>query len=330
MNETDYGTLLDITSRVEQIRGFARPDDFVTSVSDDTADQADLCPLIYCVDFKTQCAIYTVHDRGTIDAVLSGPFLYTSQLKNAKQILSLPLQHIDRTISTDGLRPTFIFTTGRAGSTLLTAMFNAIGKRAASEPDVFTQIAMLPPTALADSSDLDKRILAAAISNLSNYIGPDPVIKLRDQCNATPELIVRTVWNANVIFLLRDRRPWALSRHRAFGEPPRRIANVLVQAMTAIDRLQRIGVTPQVIWYDDLVAHPWATLVKIMAASALEPRELTERLTKALESDSQAGTALARDKVAGRRGDDDFLDRFEEEWNAAQPRALMDKLGLYV
>jgi hypothetical protein len=329
MNKTSCGTLLDIAGRIAQSRGFARPDDFTTVRAGSSGEQA-ICPLMYCVDFKTQHVIYTVHDPENIGVTLAEPFLFLAQLRHAKKVLSLPIQDIDRTISTASLRPTFIFTTGRAGSTLLAAMFKAIGKSVASEPDALTQMAMLPPSALEESPNLDMQIMAACVSNLSDYIGPEPIIKLRSQCNAAPERIVGSVENSRAIFLLRDRKSWALSRHRAFGEPPRRIAVILAEAVRAIDRLRCIGAAPQIIWYDDLIAHPWPTLAKIIMGSPLEPRELDERLAATLASDSQAGTVLAQGNVAANRGDDDFLDRFEAEWETAQPREVMDRIGLRI
>jgi hypothetical protein len=327
MNEISCGSLLDIVNRIKQTRGFARPDDF-TTVSDCSSASQPMCPLMYCVDFEAQKVIYTVHDPENINITLAEPFLFLAQLRHAKKILALPIQHIGRTISTASMRPTFIFSPGRAGSTLLSAMFKAIGKPTASEPDALTQMAMLPPSALARSSNLDMQIVAACVSNLSDYLGAEPIIKLRSQCNASPERIIGSVENARAIFLLRDRKPWAQSRHRAFREPPRRIARILAETMMAIDRLQQIGAAPQVIWYEDLVAHPWATLAKIMMGSQLMPSELDERLTAALAADSQAGTQLAQANVAKNAGDDGFLDQFEAEWEAAQPREVMDRLGL--
>jgi hypothetical protein len=327
MNEINRGSLLDIISRIKQTRGFARPDDFTTVSNGSSAEQAK-CPLMYCIDFKTQQVIYTVHDPENIGVALAEPFLFVAQLRHAQKILSLPIEHIGSTISSASLRPTFIFSPGRAGSTLLSAMFKAIGKPTASEPDPFTQMAMLSPADPVRSSNLDMQIVAACVSNLSDYLGPEPIIKLRSQCNAAPERIIGSVENARAIFLLRDRKPWAQSRHRAFREPPRRIARVLAETMTAIDRLQQIGAAPQLIWYNDIVAHPWATLAKIMMGSQLKPSELDERLTAALAADSQAGTQLAQANVAKNPGDDDFLDQFEAEWEAAQPREVMDRLGL--
>ena len=209
-------------------------------------------------------------------------------------------------------------------------MFEAIGKQAASEPDALTQMAMLAPSQSARSSNLDMQIIAACVSNLADYLGPEPIIKLRSQCNAAPERIVGSVENARSIFLLRDRERWALSRHRAFREPPKRIAGVLAEAMTAIDRLQRIGAAPQIIWYDDLIAYPWATLAKILTGSPLKPSELDKRLSAALAADSQVGTVLAQARVAGNSGDNDFLDRFEAEWETAQPREVMERLGVRI
>ena len=124
-------------------------------------------------------------------------------------------------------------------------MFKAIGKPTASEPDPFTQMAMLPPTDAREIIEFDMQIVAACVSNLSGYLGPEPIIKLRSQCNAAPERIIGSVENARAIFLLRDRKPWAQSRHRAFREPPRRIARILAETMVAIDRLQSVGAAPQ-------------------------------------------------------------------------------------
>jgi hypothetical protein len=329
MNGMNCGSLLDIVGRIKQTRGFARPDDFTTA-PDASSTLPPMCPLMYCVDLKMQQVIYTVHNPENIGVTLAEPFLFVAQLRHAQKLLLLPIEHLGTTISTASLRPTFIFSPGRAGSTLLSAMFKAIGKQTASEPDAFTQMAMLPPAALARSSNLDMQIVAACVSNLSDYLGPEPIIKLRSQCNAAPERIIGSVENARAIFLLRDRKPWAQSRHRAFREQPRRIARVLAETMTAIDRLQRIGAAPQVIWYDDLVAHPWATLAKVMMGSQLKPSELDERLTAALAADSQAGTQLAQTNVAKNPGDDGFLDQFEAEWETEQPRDVMARLGLAI
>jgi hypothetical protein len=329
MNEINCGSLFEIVGRIKQTRGFARSDDF-TIVPDGNSSGQPIRPLMYCVDFKAQQVIYTVHDPEDIRVTLAEPFLFLAQLRHAKQILSLPIQHIGRTISNAILRPTFIFSTGRAGSTHLIAMLKAIGRPTASEPDAFTQMAMLPPSALERSPNIDMQIMAACVSNLSDYLGPKPIIKLRSQCNAAPERIIKSVENARAIFLLRDRKTWALSRHRAFREPPKRIANILVEAVMAIDRLQHIGASAQVIWYDDLVAHPWATLAKILMGSPLKPSELDARLTATLAADSQAGTALAQGNVARNQGNEDFMDQFEVEWAAAQPREVIDRLGLRI
>ena len=327
MNEIDLGSLFDIVDRIKHTRGFVRPDDF-TTVADGGSAQPSICPLMYCADFKARQVIYTLHDPENISVALAEPFLFLAQLRHAQKILALPIEHIGSTIATASLRPTFIFSPGRAGSTLLSAMFKAIGKPTASEPDALTQMAMLPPAAWVRSSNLDMQIVAACVSNLSDYLGPEPIIKLRSQCNAAPERIVGSVENPRAIFLLRDRKAWAQSRHRAFREPPKRIARVLAETMVAIDRLQQIGAAPQIIWYEDIVAHPWATLAKIMMGSQLKPSELDERLTAALAADSQAGTVLAQANVAKNRGDDDFLDQFEAEWEAERPREVMDRLGL--
>ena len=84
------------------------------------------------------------------------------------------------------------------------------------------------------------------------------------------------------------------------------------------------------IWYEDIIAHPWATLAKILLGSPLKPSELDKRLSAALAADSQVGTVLAQARVAGNSGDNDFLDRFEAEWETAQPREVMERLGVRI
>ena len=93
MKEINYGSLLDIVSRIKRTRGFARPDDF-TTVSNGSSAEQSMCPLMYCVDFKTQQVIYTMHDPEDIDVTIAEPFLFVAQLQHAQKILSLPIEHI--------------------------------------------------------------------------------------------------------------------------------------------------------------------------------------------------------------------------------------------
>jgi hypothetical protein len=87
-------------------------------------------------------------------------------------------------------------------------------------------------------------------------------------------------------------------------------------------------VNPEIIWYEDLITHAPEVLIKLLLNSPLEPPALRERLTAAMGADSQDGTRLAQAAIASRKVESDFLDKFEQEWQAVRPKALIERLRL--
>jgi hypothetical protein len=250
-------------------------------------------------------------------------------LKRARRILTVPFERLDEMASMEALHPTFVFSLGRTGSTLLARVLDAIGRTSASEPDLFGQLAVLGPFAQKQLGEAaERQLYIAAVASIARYCGRDVFIKLRSQCNKIPERLMAALPYGRAVFMLRGRRAWGLSRHQAFGEPPRRVANILREAVVALDQLVKFGVTPTVVWYEDLLARPHEVLLKLLAHSALAPEAIHESLSAALSVDSQQGTNVARSKVEARPVDPSFADEFDREWREITPTALIERHGL--
>ncbi len=174
----------------------------------------------------------------------------------------------------------------------------------------------------------ERQLFIAAVASLARYRGRDVFIKLRSQCNAAPERLMAGLPYAKAAFMLRGRHAWAISRHKAFGETPRKVANTLREAIAALDRLVKMGVAPTVVWYEDLLARPQEVLLKLLAHSALAPQAIGNGIASVLSVDSQEGSAVARAKVEAKPVDPAFADEFEREWREIKPIALIKQYGL--
>ena len=323
-------TVHRIVNRVDRVWPLVAPANFALAYEGVVQPDTVLGqPLIYCADLAAERALYTVQSRESLEATFAEPTLYAAQLKQARRILSVPFERLEEMAPMHGLHPTFIFSLGRTGSTLLSRMLDAIGRSSVSEPDLFTQIAVLGPGGQRRlGSVAERQLLLAGVASLARYRGRDVFIKLRNQCNAAPERLMAAVPYAKAAFMLRDRHAWGLSRHRAFGETPRKVANTLREAVVALDRLLKIGVTPTVVWYEDLLARPHEVLLKLVAHSALAPKAIGERVAGVLSVDSQEGSAVARDKLEAKQVDAGFADEFDREWRAIVPTPLIKQHDL--
>ncbi len=286
----------------------------------------DGCPLVYAADFSRRRILYTVVDPADLLAVFNAPFLYNAQLAHARAVIAVPFGRVNEMEPITGLHPIFIFSSGRAGSTLLARLVNSLGRLSASEPDIFTQFAFLPPDQRAAFPEA--RIYRAAVASLARYCGRDAIIKLRSQGCLIADSLISSLPGARAEVLLRERTSWAHSRHTNFREPPHQIAKVLRESITAIDDLTRAGAPPQILWYEDLVAHPADTLLQLLANSRLPPTEIAANIATTMARDSQAWSDLAKAANRARAADPDFQGSFDREWSAIRPDALIERYGL--
>ncbi len=157
-------------------------------------------------------------------------------------------------------------------------------------------------------------VVRAGVGSLEAALGPGVFLKLRSHCNAAPEFLVGSVAGARAVVLLRRAQEWALSRHRAFGEPADMVAQILRDALVGVDRLRRAGMAPAIVWFEELVGAPEAVVSRLLGRAV--GREV---LAGVMGEDSQAGTGIERAVVRERAVEAGFLAAFAAEWAERRP-----------
>jgi hypothetical protein len=158
---------------------------------------------------------------------------------------------------------------------------------------------------------------ATCVESLARVLGPGAFLKLRSQCNARPLALVEATPGCRVIFVLRKAMGWAMSRKRAFGEPPNHIAMLLREALEAHDRMVRAQTNIDVLWFETLVGDPLAALRLCAPDAQPDPA----RIAAAMARDAQDGTMLARNMLAPAETDHIYFAQFEAQWHGAQAGA---------
>ena len=319
---------LSITGRRPSESGYATTADLDLTYDFSEPGEGE-CGLIHAADMARERALFTLHSPSGLRAALASPFLYASALDHAVAVSSVPFERLPALEHRAG-KPIFLFSIGRSGSTLLVQLLRAAGCQAASEPDWFTQICRL--------SDMEQRFIGpamqqalvrAGVASMVSCLGARPFIKLRSQCNARPEFLLGAMRDARAILMLRGRRDWALSRWRAFREPPCQIADMLREGVTAYDRLSDIGRPPAIVWYEDVLKDPMSALRSIHPSLTLDAAARA-RIAAVMAEDSQAGTGLARDAVGPADDDPAFRAAFEPEWRALRGRAARSEVARHL
>lgn len=301
------------------------PADFETGLAGtaDHIDQLD-AKLPYCFDAAAERVLYA--DTPDMARALAAAFLYQGQYTGAQRLLSVPLERFLDLEPAGPITPTFVLSISRCGSTLLSALLRHAGHPSASEPDLYTQVAAMSADQRARTGHAGRLALVrGCTAALARQLGAGVVIKLRDHCNDIAELLAEAVPEARIAFMLRDRLGWANSRHRAFADPPQALADLLARGVRTYDALVRGGHRPVLVWYEDLVADPLATLGRLgVSTTTLDAAGLAGLLSR----DAQDGTSISQRNTGGRRLSDEARQAFEAAWNAAAPRDMLRRHGL--
>jgi len=308
-----------ITARRDAPDHNVSPDDFQLSLVTSMARvRLPEMAVPYCVDMRRERVLFTDHDAAGFARVRGAAFMFGEQLATAVGVHSVPFERLPELAAGLDPPPLLVFSPGRTGSTLLVRVLSAAGLCCASEPDILTQIArfaeedfrLLPPPTR-------QWVARAAIAGLQRALGARLCIKLRSQSNERPLLLVRAAPGCRVVFMARGMRGWAMSRHRSFGETPEMVAAVLRQALDAFDKLLTMG-SVAVLWFETLASDP-ERAVRICAPDAVfDPGAVHG----ALAEDSQAGTMVSREAVAGSAMQSDFFAVFRQAWPSFRRGAL--------
>jgi hypothetical protein len=275
--------------------------------------------LAYCADLERERLLFTCHAPDALATMFQAPFLFVEQLRMAGGVVSVPLERLPELgIAPGRAAPVFVFSIGRAGTTLLAAVLAAAGLRSASEPDLLTQAVMLTDAQRAQlPPDADCAMVTACVETLGQVLGAGAFLKLRSQCNLRPLTLIEASPRSRAVFVLRGVYGWAVSRHRAFREPPNHVAMLLRQAMDALDKLLHAKVPLAVIWFEDLVRDP----LGVLAAIAPQARPDPGRVAAVMARDSQEGTILGRSVIQVNEVTRDYLRAFDIAWEGARATA---------
>jgi hypothetical protein len=263
--------------------------------------------------------------------------MYAAQYDHAQRLLVVPYDTFHRIAADINLLDplVMIYSTGRAGSTLMSKAFTELGAvTSLSEPDVYTQAVLLRSGGVPDHDIRD--VLGSATRILFN-----PVFTRRSTLNVVQfrsfgielgDLLFDVFPRARRLFLYRDLAPFIRSWIRAFPfdelPPESRRASLTARApitpllaeelrhrseMTGVEmrclswlsvvhayiRLVRAGISMLPVRYEDLTADPAREFERIFRCLEL-PVDRVQSVLPAFDRDSQAGSVLSREE-AGRR-----------------------------
>jgi hypothetical protein len=281
---------------------------------------------LYCLDDENRQALFVQTPPG-VDLFRS-PFYYLAQYQHAQRVIAVPYDTLHRLA--DGLPAgagnlVLIYSVGRCGSTLISQSFKAVdGVLSYSEPDVYTQIAMLRHR---DRSRDDEYLrLIGTCTRILRRDASTVALKFRASGIHLGDLFHRLYPDARNIFLHRHAERWLESMNAGFtpnlpgpeAEPTftrfvmaqapllkpfvrrHRRQPTLTEAyalnwLSVVDKyltLRRDGVPFLTVRYEDIKAQPRATLLDLLAYCGLRIEDF-DRAYDTFSADSQEGTVLS-------------------------------------
>ncbi|KAA3622566.1 MAG: hypothetical protein DWQ08_12650, partial [Proteobacteria bacterium] len=260
---------------------------------------------LLCVDYRSRRKL------------LESTFLYRELRENATRALTIPYARLDRICDRywqgKSARATlvFLFSIGRCGSTLLCKLLSASGVDVLSEPDVYTAPAALAGR-IGQDTEWDKlpSVLKISTFGLLSVCDSDRrAIKFRSQVNEIAPILMKNHPEARGYMLLREPTEWARSICRAFSWPPETAARHFTDALVTVHRCKAAGRPLSVIWYGGMLSHPRMILKAILGDFGDAIPAMTG-IEDVLRRDSQANTVLARESLANRRVEEDYVTEF--------------------
>jgi hypothetical protein len=334
----------------------ASPDDFAyrsAGRANPSVVVTDPTVSLYCLEPEARQALFVQVPEG-VD-LTAAPFMYLDQYEHAQRLFAVPYDTLHQLAAGIDLpaQLVFIYSTGRAGSTLLSKALGEIETvTSLSEPDVYTQAVALRQ---AEGQDDELRDLLASATRILfkpalTQGSAFNAVKFRSPGIEIADLLSAAFPGARNIFLYRDLAAYVRSATRAFGfdeiPPDARpaVASGLatqmpllaeelryrpdlsgtelvsffwLSAVHAYARLRSDGMSILPVRYADMVADPPRTLDTILTYLAV-PAGTVPAALRAFERDSQAGSFLSREEASRRPGT-----ITDEQWESV--RNLLDR-----
>lgn len=280
---------------------------------------------LYCLDDEHRRALFVRTPPGT--ELAGAPFFYLAQYRAAQELVAVPygtLHALADTLPDPAL--VMLYSVGRCGSTLLSRGFTAVpGVRSLSEPDVFSDVAMLRHW---DPSREDEygRLVRSCVRILGRS-APTLAVKPRGGALGIADLVRARFPDSHALFLYRDAERWMESMHAGFtpslpaadamptflryllsqapllgpfaadhGRQPFLAETYALTWLSMMDRyvgLRDAGVPFLPLRYEELIAAPRETLAAVLEWCGL-PTAAVDEVVATFATDSQEGTRLSR------------------------------------
>jgi hypothetical protein len=299
--------------------------DFITEINNTIEpDKFNRKAIPAIIDWKND--IIFLSDTANDEEIEKIPFFYQWQRGNIKELYSIPFsQYRKINIEKKSVKPFFVFSIGRCGSTLLVNLCKSLGKKTISEPDYLADI----KNRICENQTKENisRILQWNTNLFSDLFGKTPLIKLRGSSINDIEIFVDTFPDSQYIFMLREPIAWAKSNMKAFNDSPKELAEYLKQGVESYDKFIQLGIKPNLIWYEDLVNDPSETLQSIFNDSSLINSK-KEMILEVMSKDSQEGSSISQGQLAKIELKSEFLDSFKQHWINICPIEIIEKYKL--
>ena len=282
---------------------------------------------LYCLDEENRQALFVETSPG-VD-LMQAPFFYLAQYQHAQRLIAVPYDTLHR-LADDcpgaAGNLVLIYSVGRCGSTLISQALNAVdGVLSYSEPDVYTQIAMLRH--LDASRDEEYVRLIRSCTRMLRRDAPTVAIKFRASGIHLADLLHQVFPDARSLFLCRNAERWLESMNAGFtpnmpGPEAEALfmqfvlaqAPLLMPFITRHDRSATLAEAYMLTWlsvvdkyltlrgdgvpflpvrYEDIKARPKSSLLELLTYCGL-PVEGFDDAYDAFSSDSQEGTVLSQ------------------------------------
>lgn len=275
------------------------------------------CVSPYAFDYETKEFLLTKNDVSIIEK----PFFYQAQFENASGVITLPLALADSQYGpyNKSLRPTFIFSIGRCGSTLMTKLTECIGKGAVSEPDILSVFTFKKRQLAPNQAD---QVLFYTLRSLECFFGMPAnqlVVKLRSASNSSAPQIYRNFPNSKYIFMLRDLRSWSKSFITTFNWSTESLYNTLLNMINALEFFKKNNISIHLISYEDLITRP-EHVISILLNEDETPAKINKTLLADIMSrHSQSGTGLEDKPVGDSAAIEARVNQFLDFWHQKKP-----------
>jgi hypothetical protein len=234
------------------------------------------------------------------------------------QLISVPSEAIEAPLSS----PLLIFSIGRCGSTLLSALLNAAGRPSVSEPDFLCQLDFIAADKIQHvGNELIDATIRVGVDRLIAILGSSVAIKFRSQYNRAVLHYRRALPEAKIAFIFREPCSWSASVLRTFAEPAAIMVRRLKEAVLVYDQLVQSGGSPVLIWYEELHSDSHAVVARLLGCSIS-----AELIWKAKAADSQANMAVAREAAKAVAGEQ--TEEFFRLWREAAPVDIIKRYSL--